>query len=307
MVFTQAFRGVFNCSRTLSSRIFRVFDSVNHERGLQNISKKSLAYFFPSSFAAEHFSYWNKSSHVFSSKLGGLLLAVGAYSLSWYIFSTKVEADANFGVSEQLKEAEEIEEPTTQVRFPKWLEVMESGVLKRQRLLGAGPRFMTPLRVKVYSVGVYVDEKEARPVLSGFDYSNPEQLEGDERFWSTFCIPRSIPGEGKKGFGKTFRLVCIREVAGKHMQNGFDRGLLKRVRDAEKKMNMPDGKQALKKFNGFFLEKGSMAVGYGVHYGQVKNDALCWALSDMFLGMKPVSKEIKQQTSNGCFSWLQES
>ncbi|GJQ14934.1 hypothetical protein GpartN1_g6725.t1 [Galdieria partita] len=324
MVFTEAFRGIVNYSRILARTSCRGVQFSIEQRGLHNILHKSFVHSFPNSFPVEHSSNWSNRRHIFYSKFGGLLLVLGAYSFSWYLFPARVKADSGVGVSEQLEEATEVEEPTTQVRFPTWLEVEENGLLKRQRLLGAGPRFMTPLRVKVYAVGVYVDEKEARSILSGFKYTDPEQLESDGRFWSTFSTPRSDPGEGRKGFGKTFRLVCIREVAGKHMQNGFDRGLLKRVREAEKKMNMPDGKQALKKFNGFFLEKGTMAVGCellfvcsangtvdtwidGVHYGQVKNDALCWALSDMFLGMKPVSKEIKQQVSQGCFSWLQES
>jgi len=268
-----------------------------------------------------------KTRHALLSKVGGLLFAFGAYSLSWYLFSAKVKADANVEVPDRLDD--ELEEPNTSVRFPHLIQVNEGGVLKEHRLVGAGPRFMTPLRVKVYAVGVYVDEKAARSALSGMQYSSVEELERDEKFWSIFSTPRNDvavgkEGEHRKAFGKTFRLVCIREVAGKHMQNGFDRGLLKRVREADKKMNMPDGKQALKKFNSFFLEKGSMQVGCellfvcspngtvdtwidGVHYGQVCNDALCWALCDMFLGMKPVSKEIKQQVADGCFSWLQSS
>lgn len=293
-----------------------------HQQRLLSTSTKSVVHDFPKVCFVGESSYWNKAKRLAASNVGGLLLAFGACSLWYYVFSSKVQADSQVEVSERLDDLKEIEEPVTLVRFPKWLEVSEGGSFRKQRLLGAGPRFMTPLRVKVYAVGVYIDEKEARSALSGFEYSNPEELERDERFWSTFSTPRSI--DGRKGFGKTFRLVCIREVAGKHMQNGFDRGLLKRVREADKKMNMPDGKQALKTFNGFFLEKGSMAVGCellfvcsahgtvdtwidGVHYGQVKNDALCWALCDMFLGMKPVSKEIKQQVANGCFSWLQES
>eukprot|EP00871_Galdieria_phlegrea_P003361 jgi/Galph1/4025/GphlegSOOS_G2656.1 len=259
------------------------------------------------------------SENLFVRPVNGIFLVFGACSLFWYYDNHVVRAELELTSSDEWKE--QVEEPVTRTIFPKWLTVYEKNEMKRERLLGAGPRYMTPLRVKVYAVGVYIDEKEAKPLLSSFKFENAEDLSKDEKFWKLFSSPK---GQNGQAFGKVFRMVCIREVPGKHMQNGFDRGLLKRVREADKKMGMLDGKQALKQFNQCFLEKGVMPVGCellfvcsakegtvdtwidGVHYGQVKNDALSWALCDMFLGMKPVSREIKEEVSQGCYAWLQQ-
>ncbi|KAA8491926.1 Fatty-acid-binding protein 3, chloroplastic [Porphyridium purpureum] len=175
-------------------------------------------------------------------------------------------------------------------------------------LLGAGWRTMTPMKVRVYTIGVYADRDamEKDEVLKEYlgAKSTEEFMSGDcDAFWARFLDP-SCDVE------VSIRMIVFRPVDGKHMQNGFDRALIPRVRDAAKNRDMPNGKAGLKKLNGCFLKKKLMKEGTqiefvrhpggklsvfidGLVYAEIENRALVWALMDMFLGAQAVAPEVK--------------
>lgn len=186
-------------------------------------------------------------------------------------------------------------------------------------LVGAGVRAMTPLRVKVYALGLYADraalvstvppaalaskaEGGAAPSVTAAD------LLGMPTVWTGLCTPRAFPA--------TLRLVVAREVTGGHMLHGFERALKPRLRVAAKAHGHTDGKAGMAAFSGWWKKVGTLPVGTevtlsrdcagrvtmaikGESVGAVVSDALAWALWDMFLGAGGVSVEIRQGIADG--------
>lgn len=194
-------------------------------------------------------------------------------------------------------------ESATGVSFPVALSPTE-------QLAGTGVRLMGGI-VQVYALGMYVDPKCLRKLFSSYAETSAEQLMEEKEFWDTLCSANA-PLE------RTLRMVVVREVAGKHMQHGFERGLLPRIRRASNKssISLAKGKAALKDFTKIFVDVGTMKVGSDVRIalrdgkrldieidgravGSVKNEALTWALLDMFLGDKPVAPTLKSAVSSG--------
>lgn len=172
-------------------------------------------------------------------------------------------------------------------------------------LTGIGVRTKTFLNVKVYAVGLYVDAAAAREALEDWAAKSPKELEKDKSLYARLL---------DMDIGMTLRLVMTRNVGGETMANAFDEALAPRVEKAAAEMNMPGGMEALAKFRSYFgLDKvtdGSIlqfSCVDGTLYSNIKGEeaepiespALCWALFDVYLGEKPISKGAKKKMGRG--------
>lgn len=193
-------------------------------------------------------------------------------------------------------------EPESGTKFP-------SRLANGEELVAAGVRLMTPLKVQVYAIGLYGDYHADTNTLAEWKGKSSDDLLTDSAFWSRLS-------SHEWNARRTLRLQVIRDVDGKHMQNGFDRGLVPRCRHAMKKMNMPGGKEALRKFNAVFHNAGLLKEGTEIliHFGgagklsleiagdpkiELDSDALVWAFLDMFLGDKCVAPNVKGRIAEG--------
>jgi|YelNatPaOPRAMG01_1025707.scaffolds.fasta_scaffold21756_2 hypothetical protein len=173
--------------------------------------------------------------------------------------------------------------------------------------VGSGVRLMLGL-VRVYYVGLYVDPVGARNVLLSDYYGKDAQMIcADTAFWDAF-----------RSFRHSVVMHVIRSVDAKHVVQGLERGLTKRLRYAKNKLQMPDDRAKLAQLKNYLLgirqipensqirfaildegntlmiEMNSVLVGY------VEScPALCYAIDDIFLGSKPVSVEAKQSFCTG--------
>jgi hypothetical protein len=99
-----------------------------------------------------------------------------------------------------------IKEPESETMFPVKLSPTE-------HLVAAGVRKMTPLKVMVYSIGLYADPVDAATALAPWADASADMLLADGSFWNTLTSP-------SEDMHRTLRLQVIREVDGKHMQHG---------------------------------------------------------------------------------------
>ena len=177
----------------------------------------------------------------------------------------------------------------------------------REEFVGSGMRLMLGI-ARVYQIGLYVDVPAAQRLLRP-SYANwsAEQLEREERPWHELRRVRH-----------SLVMHIVREADGKHMMNGFDRALSRRIRHATKKLHMPDAKTQYAQFVKYVLSLHKVPVGAKIRFAVLddgnallvqRNDeiigyveecpALCYALDDMFLGAKPVSAEAKHDIAQG--------
>ena len=191
----------------------------------------------------------------------------------------------------------EVTEPNTKVKFPVELQAPPGG--GTQVLTGTGVRTRTMLQVKVYAFGLYVDPAGARGALAAWRGKSAADLAKSQSLYQTVL---------KGQFPMTLRLVMTRDVGGDQMANAFNEALGPRVAKAAQN-NMPGGADALTRFRGFFtneLKSGTelvfswatpstLHVSIGGHKsGEIDNQALCWALFDVYLGDKPISENGKK-------------
>lgn len=191
-------------------------------------------------------------------------------------------------------QASEVTEPNTGVKFPAQLQAPAGA----QELSGTGVRTRTMLKVKVYAFGLYVDPAGARTALGGWRGKSAGDLARDQALYAELL---------KGGFPMTLRLVMTRNVGGGQMSEAFNEALAPRVAQAEQR-GMPGGAAALTQFRGFFTSdlkdgtelvfaraggKLTVSIG-GQQVGEIDNDALAWALFDVYLGSKPISEDGKK-------------
>lgn len=171
--------------------------------------------------------------------------------------------------------------------------------------------------VRVYAIGLYVDQEAARLALSDWTGFSESDILSSDALWDAVCDPNA-------SFRRTFRMVVVREVGSKHMRDGFDRGLAPRVIAASKKgkCKPAECKRALKQFSDLFMSVGTMKVGSdaritvdnasvsltidGRWLGEVKNPQLAWAMADMFLGEKAVAPTLRKSSAKGLEKLLKE-
>ena len=181
-----------------------------------------------------------------------------------------------------LLQTTEVAEPNSQVKFP-----IE---LNAQVLTGTGIRTRTIAKVKVYAFGLYVDQAGARSALGAWRGHSPSDLRRDQKVYDELL---------KGPFPMTLRLVMTRDVGADQMGSAFEEALSPR---------MTGNTEALARFRALFttdLKKGTellfarsgstlkVTIG-GQVAGEIDNAVLGWALFDVYLGTKPISKEGKE-------------
>lgn len=199
-------------------------------------------------------------------------------------------------------------EPQTGVQFPLALSHTEN-------LHGTGVRLMGGL-VRVYAIGFYVDAHAARGALADWEGFSRKDLLASDPFWDAIC-------DAQAPFQRTFRMVVVREVGGKHMKDGFDRGIKPRVAAAIKKgkCKPAECRKSVSRFSDLFISLGTMKVGSEVRItlengsvsltvdgrwlGVVKNAQLAWAMADMFLGQKAVAPTLRQSSAEALEALLE--
>lgn len=192
-------------------------------------------------------------------------------------------------------------EESTGVIFP-------ADLAAHEQLCGLAARFMGGL-VKVYAVGVYIDTGSAREKLTSWKGYSAKELQTAQPFWDVVC--------GRSSLHRVLRLVVVRDVGGKHMQQGFERALYPRVTSKAKEGNVrpSEAKAKAKEFCKMFNLVGTMKIGSDIRIsvdhdavrlvvderelGVVHSDTLAWALMDMFVGEKGVVNGLREDVAEG--------
>ncbi|MFT4709571.1 MAG: hypothetical protein ACI9D0_000500 [Bacteroidia bacterium] len=210
-------------------------------------------------------------------------------------------------VNAQDKKVPTVEEPETEVAFPISIVVLPKTEKRKEvkhALSGMGVRVKTKffMDFEVYALGFYMDEEKGLAALKepAADLS-VSKLEESKEF------REALLGDD---FGKTMRLVMVRDVDADDMAEAFDDVLWPRMKErCKEEKELSAAKIALKKFKDFFEKEaeedqvldftwmpgGEMyAVVDGKRHPVVKNGALCWALFDVFVGDDPISEDAKE-------------
>jgi hypothetical protein len=177
-------------------------------------------------------------------------------------------------------------------------------------LVGMGVRTKSFLKVKVYAVGFYIDPHPAAEALTDWAGKEPKELEKDNALFARLL---------QMDMGMTLRLVMTRDVDGEKMASAFDDALAPRLEKAAAGEDTMAATEALTKFRGYFsLDKvtdGSVLIFscvdgtlYTTIRGEVAEDIaspeLCWALFDVYIGEKPISKDTKKNIGKGFAPFL---
>ncbi len=172
-------------------------------------------------------------------------------------------------------------------------------------LAGIGVRTRTMLNIKVYAVGLYIDQEPAKVALADWAGKEPKELEKNKAMFQRML---------EMDMGMTLRLIMTRDVGGEKMAEAFEKALAPRVEKAAAEMNMADGTDALAAFRGYFgVDKVTddseliFSCVDGTLYTTIKggvaedieSPALCWALFDVYIGEKPISKGAKKNIGKG--------
>lgn len=285
--------------------------SLNRPASRRDLVFNSRRFYLSSSAA----SLTQNENPIYSSKVstavgvfGGLLGLHLSENSNVGICELEVPGENYFENYAEEWEAPIVKEEMTGCTFPRDL----SGT---ERLVSAGARLMTPLKIRVYAVGVYMDPVAGKLALKKWDGLQTDELLKEEQIWKVMCAIDSQ-------FDRTIRMVVVREVDGSHMQNGFSRGLSPRVQKARKEQGLQGGSAALKALNKFFLKKKLLKEGCEIlfrwsgsgtldvymdskFYGRIESPALCWSIWDMFLGSKTVTPHLKSQVAAGIPKFLQ--
>ena len=191
-----------------------------------------------------------------------------------------------------------VKEKRSKVEFAAWGPA--PGTKEVHTLVGVGLRTKTVFKVKVYAFGLYVHGPSAREKLAAWKGKSAEELQGDASFYQALL---------KGDFGKSLRLVLVRDVDGEDMREAFEDSLAPRVK-AAKKDGLLGGAEALETFRGFFdegeLSKKSeiiftaypggrlITIVNGEVRPEIENEALARALFDIYLGSDPIHEKAKK-------------
>jgi chalcone isomerase-like protein len=159
-----------------------------------------------------------------------------------------------------------------------------------QVLTGTGIRTRTIARVKVYAFGLYVDPAGARSALGAWRGASASDLRRDQKVYDELL---------KGSFPMTLRLVMTRDVGADQMASAFEDALAPRLTGNSEALakfralftsDLKNGTELLFARNGSTLK---VTIG-GQVAGEIDNAVLGWALFDVYLGKKPISKEGKE-------------
>lgn len=203
--------------------------------------------------------------------------------------------------SQDARPVPTVEEPSTEVRFPVELNVVDKDT--RHQLAGMGVRVKKKflMKFKVYAVGFYLDEKAGLPLMTeSAGELAVSKLEKSKEFRKALLSDK---------FGKTVRLVMVRDVDADTMAEAFEDSLWPRMKDrTPETKDRTAAKAALDRFRGFFEKEAKedqvmdftwapggklYAVVDGKKFPVVENETLCWALFDVYLGDDPISDDTK--------------
>ncbi len=208
-----------------------------------------------------------------------------------------------------------VEEPETEVAFPVTLTVLpktEKREAVSHQLSGVGVREKTIFKVDVYALGFYMDEEAALPALK----KAAEDLSAS-KLEKSAAFRKALLGDD---FGKTMRLVMVRDVDAEDMSEAFDDALWPRMKaHSDKEQDRIAAKAALAEFRGFFEKEAKdkqvldftwmpgglmYAVVDGKRFPVVKSESLCRALFDVFVGDDPISGGAKKDIFKNLHSKL---
>lgn len=226
--------------------------------------------------------------------------------------STAAEAEAGAPVAAEAGAGETLQAVSEGGAAAEYPVVLPGG----EALVGAGMRLMTPLKVPVYAVGLYVDAGAASRALASWGGAGADALLQDGGFWERVSSPAS-------GLRRTVRMVTVREVSGAHMESGFRRGLAWRVKAMGRRTRLAGGRDALRAFSAAFRDAGVLRVGTEVLLcfpspgrllvvidGQTRADidspVLVWAVLQMFYGEQSVAPNVKARVASGFADMLRD-
>ena len=186
--------------------------------------------------------------------------------------------------------SETVLEPKSKIAFPSEIEAPVVDGSRPQVLLGTGLRTKSFLRVKVYAVGLYVDENAIESLVT-----------------AAYEVGDGIVS-GR--FNKSLRLVTARSIAGESIRDAFEDALSPRFHRAREVLGLGGGEYDFEEFQSYFvadqMTKGTELVfscsASGrlssrlneKQLGDIPSEALCWALFDVYLGRSPISKSAKR-------------
>ncbi|KAK4532932.1 hypothetical protein CCYA_CCYA14G3789 [Cyanidiococcus yangmingshanensis] len=168
--------------------------------------------------------------------------------------------------------------------------------------------------VRVYYVGLYVDPVGARKaLLPEYQGRDSSSICTDAEFWKLF-----------RSFRHSLVMHVIRSVDAKHVVQGLERGISRRLRYAKNKLHMSDDRPKLAELKSYLLSLGQIPENSQIRFAilddgnslliELNSDvvgyvescpALCYAIDDVFLGVKPVSPDAKQSFCVGMESIVQ--
>lgn len=212
-----------------------------------------------------------------------------------------------------------VKEPETKVSFPVELNVVNKETT--HEVMGVGVRVKTKffMDFDVYAMGFYLDRAKALETLKeSAGELTAAKLEKSKEFRAALLSDK---------FGKTMRLVMVRDVDADTMAEAFEDSLWPRM---DKHVKNPDdrlkeekdralAKTSLATFRAFFKKEAEedqvmdftwlpggelYAVIDGVKSPVVKNETLCWALFDVYLGADPINDDANENFHKGLWKLL---
>lgn len=195
-------------------------------------------------------------------------------------------------------------EPHSGISFPASL--TPAGSRRAHWITGTGIQKYSIFRIKIYAFGLYVDRVGARAALATYAGRLAASLAAD----ADFCR-RLLELE----FAMSLRLVLIREVAGTDVGRAFDEALQPRMERQHGGADAAANRRALLRFRNYFpsdrLRQGTemmfscnpagrlVTVVAANEPRSIDSLALCRVLFDLYLGMKPISKQGKRSAIEG--------
>ena len=129
--------------------------------------------------------------------------------------------------------SETVLEPKSKIAFPSEIEAPVVDGSRPQVLLGTGLRTKSFLRVKVYAVGLYMDENAIESLVT-----------------AAYEVGDGIVS-GR--FNKSLRLVTARSIAGESIRDAFEDALSPRFHRAREVLGLGGGEHDFEEFQSYFV------------------------------------------------------
>lgn len=244
--------------------------------------------------------------HNASLRVAAAVVGAAALSAPFALCEVQVQTNVRDTHDDHLLPPVSINEKLTGLRFP-------TSLSDSEKLAGASCRVMRQL-VQVYAVGMYVNPSAVRALLHPWRLFSASDMLTAPPLWARLSEP---------SIAKTFRVVVVREVGGRHFADGFQRALVPRVqqRASERGGRPPrEARELAKAFCKKFVKVGTMKVGSevciriegdsvllvidGRDMGAVEDDCLAWAVADMYVGEDGVVNGLRAELADGLSKML---